>query len=310
MYETRFGLRGRPFPAYPNTECYYPATTHERALAQLLQAVKNDEGLALLTGEPGTGKTTVCLCLLERIGAEHATAFVTDCHFSQRRDLLQAVLYDLSLPYQGHTEEELRLSLIDISTRNYEAGKRTVLVFDEAQELSSDLLEELRLLGNLDGNLGKAIQVVLAAQPSILEKVDSLELAAFSQRLGVRAHLEALGLHESADYVVHMLRAAGGRSQSIISDEALEILARGARGVPRLLNRVADRALEIASSAGADQVDVEAAMEALVVSGLAEGEENVPDQEACLCTDEIPCMSQTTTDKDLLAPPGKNVGAA
>jgi general secretion pathway protein A len=280
MYETRFGLRERPFRPGPSVERYYPSTTHERALNELLQAIQNDEGLALLTGDPGTGKTVVCLCLLERICKEHVTAFITHCPQPKRMDLLQAVLYDLSLPYQGQTEEELRLALLDFAIKNYQAGKRTVLIFDEAQHLSPELLEELRLLTNLDGSRGKAIQIVLAADVSILQRLERPEMALFNQRLGVRARLEPLGIHESADYLAHSLRAAASSNRSIISDEAIDILARGARGIPRLLNRATDRALELAGAADADQVDVEAAMEALALLGLGEDEESVTESES------------------------------
>jgi type II secretory pathway predicted ATPase ExeA len=297
MDETRFGLRERPFRPIPNTETYYPATTHEQALAQLLQVIKNDEGMALVTGEPGTGKTTVCLCLLDRIGTEHATAFIAQCHFAQRVDLLQAILYDFSLPYEGHSEQELRLRLVDFVIKNYEARKRTVLIVDEAQHLSTDLLEELRLLTNLDGNRGKAIQVVLAGQPCILETLRRPEMAALNQRLAVQARLEPLGVHESADYIVHGLRSTGGDGRSIVSDEALEVLARGARGIPRLLARAANRALELACAAGEQQLDAEAAMEALIQLGLAEDETSVVDEQPCLCSDDKPADDRTPSEE-------------
>jgi type II secretory pathway predicted ATPase ExeA len=303
MYESSFGLRERPFRPIPSTGSYYPATTHEQALAQLLQAIKNDEGLALVTGEPGTGKTTVCLCLLERIGGEHATAFVTHGHFSERVALLQAILHDLLSPYQEHTEEELRLLLIDLAIKNYEAGKRTVLILDEAHHLSADHLEELRLLCNLDGKRGKAIQIVLAAQPLILETFRRPELAAFNQRLAVRAQLEPLGIHESGDYLAHNLRVVGGNGKSIISDEALEVLARAGQGIPRLLNRAADKALELAYAGEESQLDVEAAMEALVQLNLAEDVKGVADEEACLCSEVEPTEARTQTEGAPESPP-------
>lgn len=101
MDETRYGLRRRPFPATPDPACYYPADGHERALARLLQGLADGEGLVLLTGEPGVGKTLLCLCLLERLGDGSATAFLTNSHFRDRAGLLQAILYDLSLPHEG-----------------------------------------------------------------------------------------------------------------------------------------------------------------------------------------------------------------
>src|SRR5437016_6012624 len=132
MYETHFGLRQRPFRAIPNKECYYPATSHEHVLAQLIEAIHDDEGLALLTGEPGTGKTLLCHCLLERLGTGTTSAFLTNSHVHDRTGLLQAILFDLSLPYEGRSEQELRLALTDFLLKNYGTGQRTVLVIDEA----------------------------------------------------------------------------------------------------------------------------------------------------------------------------------
>jgi type II secretory pathway predicted ATPase ExeA len=268
MYEAHFGLRRRPFRPTPDCECYYPATTHERALAQLVQAVTDDEGIALLTGNPGSGKTVLCHRLLECLGEETTTAFLTNSHVASRAGLLQALLYDLSLPYEGRGEQEMRLALTDYLLQNYATGRRAVLVIDEAQHLSPDLLEELRLLGNLEAGHGKAVQLVLVAQPWFVESLQQPELASFSQRLVVRSRLEALDVQEAADYLVHHLRTAGGRPEEIITDEALAILARGTHGVPRLLNQAAHQALAIACTANTAPVDAEVALEALAALGL------------------------------------------
>jgi type II secretory pathway predicted ATPase ExeA len=268
MYETRFGLRQRPFRTTPDSPTYYPATSHENALGRLLQAVTDDEGAALLTGDPGTGKTLVCHRLLERLGADVASILLTHSHFSGRAGLLQAILFDLSIPYEGRSEQELRLALTDHLLKNYGAGRRTVLIVDEAHHLTPDLLEELRLLGNLESRHGKAVQVVLAAQPRLLEMLRRPQLASFSQRLAVRVHLDPLGVQEAADYLVHHLRAAGGQPTEIIGDEALELLARATHGLPRLLNQAAHHALVLAHTADAASVDTEAALEALLALGL------------------------------------------
>ncbi len=281
MYETRFGLRVKPFPATPDCACYYPATGHEQALAQLLQAVKDNEGFALLVAGPGMGKTLLCHYLLERLGPDVVSAFLTNSHFNDRSALLQAMLYDLSLPYEGG-EQALRLRLMDFLLNNYGAGKRIVLLVDEAQHLTPDLLEELRLLGNLESGQGKAFQVILAAQPGILQTLERPELAAVIQRLAVRQHLEPLGVDESADYILHHLRAAGGRPESIITDDALPLLARGAKGIPRLVNRLVHQALKLAHEADLRAVDAEVALEALTLLGLevedipAEGKDLLP----------------------------------
>jgi type II secretory pathway predicted ATPase ExeA len=262
MYATHFGLRERPFRATPDSACYYPATSHEQTLARLQQAVADDEGMLLLTGEPGTGKTLLGHCLLERLGPDVASAFVTNSHFGNRAALLQALAYDLGLPYEGRSEQELRLLLTDFLLRNFAAGKRTVLVLDEAQHLAPELLEELRLLANLEARRAKAVQVLLVAQPGLVATLRRQELAALAQRLAVRSQLAPLGLEEAVDYLLHQVRLSGGRPQAVLTEEALEILARAGQGVPRLLNQVAHQALTLAFAAGATVVDAEAALEA------------------------------------------------
>jgi type II secretory pathway predicted ATPase ExeA len=267
MYETHFGLRRRPFRATPDSGCYYPATAHERALARLLEGLADGEGLVLLTGEPGTGKTLLCHCLLERLG-EATSVFLTHGRFAGRSGLLQAILYDLSLPHRAWAEQELRLALTDFLLANYANGKTTVLVVDEAHHLEPDLLEELRLLGNLESRSGKALQVVLAAQPSLLATLSRPDLVSLSQRLAVRAVVEPMTPAEAADYLLHQLRLAGVTPEEVITAEALELLARGARGIPRLLNQAAHQALALAAAAGARPADAEAAVEALAQLGL------------------------------------------
>jgi type II secretory pathway predicted ATPase ExeA len=268
MYETRFGFRQRPFPATPDSACFYPATAHERALARLRQAVDEQQGLALLTADTGLGKTLVGQCLVERLGAAIVSAFLTNSHFQDRTALFQAILYDLSLPFEGGTEQELRLRFTDVLLQNCKAGRRTVLVVDEAHHLTPDLLEELRLLGNLEAGAMKALQVILVGHTSLLETLARPELAALNQRLEVRTALSPLGVEEAADYLLHHLRRAGGRPEAIISDEALEVLARNTRGVPRVLNQAARQALVLADAAEASYVDVEAVLEALSALGI------------------------------------------
>ncbi len=273
MHQTRFGLQRRPFPATPDSACYYPATGHEQALAMLLRAIRADEGLALVVGAPGTGKTLLCQCLLERLGDNVTSAFLANSHCPDRLALLQAILYDLSLPHEAASEQLLRLRLTDFLLTNCSKGQRGVLIVDEAQHLSADLLEELRLLGNLEAGAGKAFQVILAAQPVFTQTLARPELTSFQQRLAVRATLEPLGVDEAVDYLLHHVRLAGGRPERLFCDGALEILARGGGGVPRLLNQAANQALLLAEQADMEGVDEEAALEALALLGIPWAEE-------------------------------------
>lgn len=276
MYEAHFGLRQRPFAATPDVEVYYPATGHEQALAQLAQALQDDEAFAVLTGAPGTGKTLLGQRLLEQLCPDGSCAFLTHGHFGEPAGLLRAIHYDLGLAHEGRSEQELRLALTDHLLKNYTEGRRLLLVLDEAQLLVPPLLEEVRLLGNLEGRRGKALQVVLLGQEPLGEMLKRPELAALRQRVGAHARLAPLGLHEAVDYLAHHLRQAGGRPEAILTDEALEILARGTRGVPRLLNRAAHAALRLAFQAGAETVDAEAALESLTLSGLTVDEQLEP----------------------------------
>jgi hypothetical protein len=158
---------------------------------------------------------------------------------------------------------------MDHLLKTYEDSRRTVVLVDEAQHLDVDLLEELRLLGNLEASHKRAFQVILIAQPALLETLNRPESAGFRQRVAVRVALEPLDHHEAADYLVQHIRAASGRTQAIFTDEALEVLSDGTRGIPRLLNQTGHQALLLAHSAKLDSVDAEVSLEALSILGLS-----------------------------------------
>jgi type II secretory pathway predicted ATPase ExeA len=273
MYESHFGLRQRPFRSTPDLAAYYPANAHEDALQVLRQAIADDEPIALLFGEPGAGKTLVAGQLLDRLGENLSRVFITNGHLQRRSDLLQAILYDLGMPYEGRSEQELRLALTDRLLSDFAAGRRTVIVFDEAHHLPADLLEELRLLGNLETPSGRAVQTILISQPPILETLQRPDLRALTQRLTARAELSRLTAEESADYVVHQLRVAGARPEALIDDEALTLIARGAGGIPRVINQIAHLALGLTHEAGAGRVDAEGVLEALLRLGIEVADE-------------------------------------
>jgi type II secretory pathway predicted ATPase ExeA len=272
MDENRFGLTRRPFPPTPDTALYYPATVHESALAALGRGIAQDEGLLLLTGAPGVGKTLLGYVMLERLDKEAASAFLANSHFADRSALLQAILYDLGLPYEDASEQGLRLRLTDHLLKNCAARKRTVLVIDEAHHLNADLLEELRLLANLEAGNGKALQIVLLAQPRILQALQQPGLESLQQRVAIRATLAALEVEEAYDYLLHHLRLAGVKPEKILDETALETIARGTHGVPRCLNQAAQQALALAEEGELPKVDAEAALEALSMLGMAPDE--------------------------------------
>jgi general secretion pathway protein A len=259
--------KGRAFRPGPDVTAYFPAACHELALSRLLQAIRDDEGLCLLTGAPGTGKTLLCHLLLERLGDEVASVFLSNTHFAGRSGLLQAILFDLAMPYEGKSEQELRLALTDALLLQYSRGRRTLLVVDEAQNLTSDLLEELRMLVNLETGTRRAVQVVFSAQPEFLALLRQPECASAAQRLVTRVAVESLGTAEAVEYLKHQLRAADASAEGLFTPEALEVIARAGQGNPRTMNQLAHQSLALAQSVEAAIVDVEVATEALVQAG-------------------------------------------
>ncbi len=283
----RFGLKRRPFPPTPDSSLYYPATPHEQALAPLLRAIRDDDGLALLIGEPGVGKSLLGQVLLERLGDTVISAFLPHSHFANRAALLQTILYDLGLPYDDGSEQTLRLRLTEFALKACADSKRLVAVVDEAHLLNIEVLEELRLLGNLEAGR-KAFQVVCLAQNPILETLKNPRLAAWNQRVAVRLFLPALVVEDAVDYLVHHVRLAGGQPNDLFDDDALESIARSCHGVPRLLNQAANQSLLLAESAGMERIDTECAHEALTLLGLEALE--TPDAETTL---ELPAQRRS-----------------
>jgi type II secretory pathway predicted ATPase ExeA len=279
MDESRYGLTRRPFPPTPDAALYYPASAHESALTALARGIAQDEGVLLVTGDPGVGKTLLGYVLLERLDKDAVSAFVANSHFADRAALLQAILFDLGLPHDNAGEQSLRLRLTDHLLKNCAANKRTILVIDEAHHLSADLLEELRLLANLEAGSGKALQIVLLAQPKILQVLKQPGLESLQQRVAIRTSLAALEVEEAYDYLLHHLRLAGVKPEKVVDETALETIARGTRGVPRRLNQAAHQALVLADEGELPKVDAEAALEALSMLGMAP-EENAEEPEA------------------------------
>jgi len=264
------GLKHRPFRSTPDSDVWYSATTHEAALAGLLDAIVGEEPFCLLTGPAGIGKTITIHRLTRLLPEGVRTALVTHSRFQSRSDLLQAILFDLGVAWQGMSEQELRLSLIENCLETFADSGRTIVVLDEAQHLNTDLLEELRLLSNVEGRGTRAIQFVLVAQSGIRTRLDKPEMMSLRQRIAHRAELMPLDKEESADFLLHQLRLAGGIPGRILADEPLELLAESCQGSPRLLNQAATMAMNLAQADGGESIDVESVLESLSRLGLIE----------------------------------------
>jgi general secretion pathway protein A len=254
MYAAYFGLTERPFSLAPDPRYLYLSDAHREALAHLLYGIGEGGSFVQLTGEVGTGKTTVCRALLEQLPADVDVAMIFNPRLTSV-ELLGAVCDELRVPYPAGTSslkvlvDALSQALLDAHAK----GRRTVLIIDEAQNLSARVLEEVRLLTNLETTTQKLLQVVLIGQPELAELLARRNLRQLSQRVTARYHLRSFSEEESQRYIQHRMETAGQR-QPIFTKQAVRAAHRLARGIPRLLNTICDRALLGAYATGQTRV--------------------------------------------------------
>ncbi|APW39938.1 peptidoglycan-binding protein [Rhodoferax koreense] len=259
MYASFFGLSQDPFSIAPDPRYLFMSERHREALAHLLYGLGGGGGFVLLTGEIGTGKTTVCRCFLEQIPADCNVAYIFNPKLTVG-ELLQSVCDEFGIPH-GHNGpgEETAKDCIDplnaFLLRTHAAGQHNVLIIDEAQNLSADVLEQLRLLTNLETNERKLLQIILIGQPELRTLLARPELEQLAQRVIARFHLDALSLAETEHYIAHRL-AIGGRHGALPFDRAaLQLVHRMTHGVPRRINLLCGRALLGAYATGQSVVD-------------------------------------------------------
>lgn len=257
-----FGMTRRPFRAAVDTGSYFPAAAHEAAASVVATAFARQEPIVLLDGVSGTGKTLVARRWLESLPPEAPRVVLPNTHATRPSDLLQAILFDLNQPYQGLTEQELRLAVTAQLLSAAETGHPTVLLVDEAQHLSHAALEELRLLGNIETRGGAVLFAMLVAQPTLRNNLARPAYKPFEQRVAARYKLDPLSPEDSAAYLRHQVKAAGANPAKVFDGDAVALLVESCGGLPRVLNRVAAVAAEVAVEAEAATIDVEAVLEA------------------------------------------------
>jgi general secretion pathway protein A len=243
MYNAFFGLTQNPFNMSPDPSFLFRSEQHEEALANLIYGVQTRKGFIALTGEVGTGKTTMLECLRDFLNTQQiafASLFNSRLTVEQFFELLA---YDLDLRCNRLSKTEVLLALNNMLLERAAAGRTTVLIVDEAHNLEWDVLEEIRLLGNLENRRGKLLQIILAGQQELDRKLEAQEFRQLKQRIALRCMLRGLTPLETVDYVNSRLARAGLKHQTILSIELLEEIARRTQGIPRLINAVCDNML-------------------------------------------------------------------
>lgn len=246
MYKEFYGLRRNPFDITPDPAFFFPTPRHNEALANLSYGVRWRKGFVALTGEVGTGKTLVLRCLLDLLKrVQIASAYIVNTRLTAS-EFLRHMINDLQVPTQSGDKAELLLNLNKFLIQRCQRGSTTVLIVDEAHVLEWDVLEEIRLLGNLETAEEKLLQIVLVGQPELDRNLDSPQLRQLKQRIMLRCKLEALRGQEIRPYIESRLSLAGRkRDAPLFSDPAIQLIYEFSNGIPRVINMICENALVI-----------------------------------------------------------------
>jgi general secretion pathway protein A len=242
MYLEFYGLSESPFNLTPDANFLYPSKVHREVLAHLLYGVNSRKGFIMVTGEVGSGKTTICRALLKKLGPNTDVALVLNSFLSEE-ELLKTVNEDLGISATGKTKKELIDELNDFLLQQRMKGRNVVLIIDEAQNLSFPVLEQIRMLSNLETEKEKLLQIVLVGQPELRRLIGSPRLRQLSQRITVRHHITPLTRDETIQYIYHRLKVAGASENIVFANGALNEIYRFSRGIPRMINVICDQAL-------------------------------------------------------------------
>ena len=243
MYQRFFGLRESPFNVNPDPRYLFMTRQIQEALAGLTYGIQNRKGFILLTGEVGTGKTTLLNRLLDWLrGQRVATAYIFNSRLEVNH-LFDFMMAEFEIPCESREKSQVILRLNHWLLERYRAGETAVLIVDEAQNLSPDVLEEIRLLTNLETSTEKLLQIVLTGQPELEEKLKMPQLRQLRQRITLRCRTAPLSLEETFGYIAERLRIAGANGEPVFSKEAIQTVNLYSRGIPRVVNLLCEHAL-------------------------------------------------------------------
>nr|NIP86718.1 DUF853 family protein [Planctomycetales bacterium] len=254
MYQEFFGFSRQPFSAVPSTDVYFPSQAIETARQNLVRCIERAAGCGVIVGPAGTGKTLLCQVLAEQFRDSMIPVLLNNICVKSRKDLLQAILFEVNLPYQNRYEGELRLSLIDFLSPGNDR-EAMLLIVDEADTLPRKAFEELRLLTNLIRGGISRVRLVLAGSPAVEERLADPSLASLNQRTVARGYLGPFTNAETCHYIHAQTAAAGGDPSALFSDAALQAVHQTTGGVPRLINQLCDHALMLAATSEIRRVD-------------------------------------------------------
>jgi general secretion pathway protein A len=242
MYCPFFGLQEKPFSLTPDPRFLFLSPSHQEALGHLLYGIEERKGFIAVTGEVGTGKTLLCRALLNRLGAHVRTALIFNSFLSET-ELLHSINEDFGIPQRGATRKELIDLLNQYLIAEFSASRNAVLIIDEAQNLAPPVLEQIRMLSNLETERGKLLQIVLVGQPELRQQLGHPALRQLNQRIALRYHIRPFSRQETEDYINHRLVVAGSHGGVKFSRRALSTLYRLSEGIPRKINLLCDRAM-------------------------------------------------------------------
>ena len=243
VYNAFFGFEESPFSLSPDPAFLYRSTQHEEALANLIYGVQSRKGFIVLTGEVGTGKTTMLECLRDFLESQRIEfAFIFNSRVTPDQ-FFEMLAYDLDLRCQRTSKTEVLFALNELLLQQAAQGRTSVLIVDEAHNLDWEVLEEIRMLGNLENRRGKLLQIILAGQPELDRKLDAPNLRQLKQRIVLRCNLQPFTLEEATEYINSRLEKAGLPNQTVFSHDLLSEIQIRTQGIPRVINAVCDNLL-------------------------------------------------------------------
>ena len=242
MYLQYYGLSEAPFDITPNPRFLFYSAKHREAFNHLLYGIRERKGFVQLTGEVGAGKTTLCRAMLEQLDGHYATALILNPVMSAE-ELIKAIAVEFGLPVNGLDRLDTLAVINQFLLQQVERGQDTVLIIDEAQDLTDELLEQVRLLSNLETDNRKLLQIVLMGQPELRDRLNNPRLRQLRQRITVRYHLQPLCRNEVNQYIQHRLVVSGAKGAPYFTQAALWRVFNYSKGIPRLVNAICDKAL-------------------------------------------------------------------